>query len=152
MCRLIHEVLSRCRWVFSSQHVQFWPRKVDQVPPLTGALVRFRAVGARKWLFAHPSSGALIDVSPEKAGMLVTSNNGEGKSWKLLENRLQRDWTLFQVGWNCIFHPPGSTWRHVWWFVLIRWTMWSRVNMAFSDPFCLVEIAVQIVTAFESCF
>ena len=54
------------------------------VPPLSGALVRFRAVGARKWLFvgpaelfradlwcfrcqAHPTSGALIDVGPEKA-------------------------------------------------------------------------------------
>ncbi|CAK9068713.1 unnamed protein product [Durusdinium trenchii] len=41
------------------------------VPPLSGALVRFRAVGARKWLFAHPSSGALIDVSPEKEPDLI---------------------------------------------------------------------------------
>eukprot|EP00435_Cladocopium_sp_Y103_P065858 s569_g27.t2 len=41
------------------------------VPPLTGALVRFRAVGARKWLFAHPTSGALIDVSPEKEPELI---------------------------------------------------------------------------------
>lgn len=41
------------------------------VPPLLGALVRFRAVGARKWLFAHPSSGALIDVSPEKEPELI---------------------------------------------------------------------------------
>ncbi|CAE7370903.1 pli1 [Symbiodinium natans] len=41
------------------------------VPPISGALVRFRAVGARKWLFAHPSSGALIDVSPEQEPELI---------------------------------------------------------------------------------
>eukprot|EP00913_Durusdinium_trenchii_P007413 g6970.t1 len=45
--------------------------RLPEVPPLSGALVRFRAVGARKWLFAHPSSGALIDVSPEKEPDLI---------------------------------------------------------------------------------
>lgn len=36
------------------------------VPPVTGSLVRFRAVGARHWLFAHPSSGALLEATVEK--------------------------------------------------------------------------------------
>jgi len=56
----VHQGIMRVRWQYFTC-----------VPPLTGALVRFRAVGARKWLFAHPSSGALIDVSPEKEPELI---------------------------------------------------------------------------------
>lgn len=44
---------------------------VTSVPPLTAALVRFRAVGARKWLYAHPTSGALSEPTVEKEPDLV---------------------------------------------------------------------------------
>eukprot|EP00930_Biecheleria_cincta_P098825 TRINITY_DN90476_c0_g1_i1.p1 TRINITY_DN90476_c0_g1~~TRINITY_DN90476_c0_g1_i1.p1 ORF type:complete len:845 (+),score=127.90 TRINITY_DN90476_c0_g1_i1:61-2595(+) len=41
------------------------------VPPLTGALVKFRAVGSRKWLYAHPTSGALSEPSADKEPDLI---------------------------------------------------------------------------------
>ncbi|CAJ1429625.1 unnamed protein product [Effrenium voratum] len=56
----VSQGMMRVRWQYFSS-----------VPPLTGALVRFRAVGARKWLFAHPSNGALMDVGPEKEPELI---------------------------------------------------------------------------------
>eukprot|EP00931_Biecheleriopsis_adriatica_P036621 TRINITY_DN21085_c0_g1_i1.p1 TRINITY_DN21085_c0_g1~~TRINITY_DN21085_c0_g1_i1.p1 ORF type:complete len:866 (+),score=183.73 TRINITY_DN21085_c0_g1_i1:91-2688(+) len=56
----VSQGIMRIRWQFATT-----------VPPITGTLVKFRAVGAKNWLFAHPTSGALLEASPEKEPELV---------------------------------------------------------------------------------
>ncbi|CAE8662463.1 unnamed protein product, partial [Polarella glacialis] len=41
--------------------------KIEQcVPHVTSTVVKFRAVGSKQWLFAHPTSGALVEQTVEK--------------------------------------------------------------------------------------
>jgi len=51
----VNQGILRIRWQYFTS-----------VPPLTGALVKFRAVGSRKWLYAHPTSGGLSEASIDK--------------------------------------------------------------------------------------
>eukprot|EP00933_Yihiella_yeosuensis_P007835 TRINITY_DN11301_c1_g1_i1.p1 TRINITY_DN11301_c1_g1~~TRINITY_DN11301_c1_g1_i1.p1 ORF type:complete len:923 (-),score=173.69 TRINITY_DN11301_c1_g1_i1:197-2848(-) len=44
---------------------------VTCVPPITGAIVRFRAVGAKLWLYANPATGGLEAESAEKEPDLI---------------------------------------------------------------------------------